>query len=69
MLMDDRKDPSTREAFAIYFGGGKDNIAEGLHIYDQMRKTAVQQYLARLKWATLDRSERLNGELKAYLDR
>jgi hypothetical protein len=69
LLQDDRKDPSTREAFAIFFAGGKDNIAEGLRIYDQMRKTALQQYLARLKSATLDRSERLNPELKAYLEK
>jgi hypothetical protein len=69
LLQDDRKDPSMRESFAIYFGGGKDNIAEGLRIYDQMRKMAVQQYLARLKWATLDRHERLNPGLKAYLDK
>lgn len=69
LTMDDRKDPSTREAFAIYFAGGKENIAEGLRIYDQMRKTALQQYLARLKWATLDRTERLNPELKACLQK
>ena len=29
MLQDDRKDPATREAFAIYFAGGKDNIRKG----------------------------------------
>ena len=38
LLQDDKKDPATREAFAIYFAGGKDNIREGLRIYDQMRK-------------------------------
>jgi hypothetical protein len=65
---DDRKDPSTRESFAIYFAGGKDNIAEGLKVYDEMRRRALQQYLARLKWATLDRSERLQPALKAYLE-
>jgi hypothetical protein len=68
LLQDDRKDPSTREAFAIYFAGEKDSIAEGLKVYDEMRRTALKQYLARLKWATLDRSERLHADLKAYLE-
>jgi hypothetical protein len=68
LTQDDRKDVSTRESFAIYFAGGKANIAEGLAEYDRMRKTALRQYLGRLKWATLDRSERLVPELKAFLD-
>jgi hypothetical protein len=68
MLQDDKKDPATREAFAIYFGGGKDNIREGLHIYNQMRRRHVEQYLARLKWATLDRADRLAPGLRAYIE-
>jgi hypothetical protein len=67
MLQDDKKDPATREAFAIYFGGGKDNIQEGLRIYREMRQRAVEQYLARLKWATIDRTERLAAGLRAYI--
>jgi|CXWL01.1.fsa_nt_gi hypothetical protein len=67
LVQDDHKDPSVRESFAIYFAGGKDKIGEGLKLYDQMRRTAMRQYLGRLKWATLDRSERLAPELKAYL--
>jgi hypothetical protein len=67
MLQDDRKDPATREAFAIYFAGGKDNIREGLKTYNQMRKRAIAQYLARLKWATIERAERLDPGLKAFL--
>jgi hypothetical protein len=68
MMQDDRKDPSTREAWAIYFAGGKDRIGDGLKTYDQMRKRHVEQYLARLKWATLDRAERLNPGLRKYLE-
>jgi hypothetical protein len=68
LVQDDRKDPSVRESFAIYFGGGKDNIGSGLRIYDNMRKTALRQYLGRLKWATLDRSERLQADLRAALE-
>ena len=38
LLQDDKKDPATRDAFAIYFAGGKANIQEGLRSIDQMRK-------------------------------
>jgi hypothetical protein len=65
---DEAKDSATREAFAIYFAGSKDKIRDGLAIYGQMRKRAVEQYLARLKWATLDRRERLHPGLKACLE-
>jgi hypothetical protein len=68
LVMDDAKDAATREAFAIYFGGSKDKIAEGMQIYKQMRARALDQYLARLKWATLDRSDRLHPKLRAYLE-
>ena len=68
MLQDDKRDSATAEAFAIYFGGSKDKIGEGMKVYRQMRKRAVQQYLARLDWATLDRHERLAAGLRAYLD-
>lgn len=67
MLQDDKKDPATREAFGIYFGDGKANIREGLQIYNEMRKRAVEQYLGRLKWATIERGERLNPGLKAFI--
>lgn len=67
LLMDDKKDPSTREAFAIYFAGGKDDIQEGLRIYDEMRRTFVEQYLGRLKWATIERRDRLDPGLRKYI--
>mgnify|MGYP001570015753 FL=1 len=67
LLQDDKKDPATREAFAIYFGGGKDNIKEGMTIYNAMRKRHVEQYLARLKWSTIERAERLDPRLRAYI--
>jgi len=68
LLQDDRKDPATREAFAIYFAGSKEQIGAGLRVYEQMRRRHVEQYLARLKWATLDRSERLAAGLRAYIE-
>jgi len=67
LLQDDRKDPATREAFAIYFGGGKDKIKDGMKIYNAMRKRGIEQYLARLKWATIERAERLDPGLRAYI--
>ncbi len=68
LLMDDRKDHATRPAWAIYFGGGTANIGEGLRVYNQMRRRFIEQYLARLKWATLDRGERLLPGLRAFID-
>lgn len=68
LLVADDKDSATREAFAIIFGGGKDNITEGLKTYDQMRRRQVEQYLDRLKWATVDRTERLYPALRAYIE-
>lgn len=68
LLMDDKKDNATRPAWAIYFAGGTDNIAEGLRVYNQMRRRFVEQYLARLKWATLERADRINPGLRAFLD-
>ena len=67
LVIDDRKDPATREAFGLYFGGGKANIRAGLAIYDEMRRTFVEQYLGRLKWATIERREKLNPGLSKYL--
>lgn len=68
LLQDDKKDPSVRESFAIYFGGSTEKIAEGMKVYRQMRQRHAEQYLARLKWATLDRGERLAPGLRAYLE-
>jgi hypothetical protein len=68
LLQDDKKDNATRPAWAIFFAGGKANVADGLKTYDEMRGRFVHQYLERLKWATLDRSERLHPGLRAYIN-
>src|SRR5438552_5564380 len=67
MVTDDKKDNAIREAFAILFSGGKDSIRDGLKIYHEMRRHALRQYLARLKWATIEREERLNPGLRAFI--
>ena len=36
-------------------------------VYDEMRRHALRQYLARLKWATIEREERLNPGLRAFI--
>jgi hypothetical protein len=68
MLLADDKDSATREAFAILFSGSKDKIESGLQTYESMRKRQVEQYLDRLKWATIDRAEHLSPGLRAYVD-
>ena len=68
LATEDKKDDATKPAWAIYFGGGKDNIGEGLAVYRAMRQHFVTQYLERLKWATLDRTDRLNSGLRASTD-
>jgi hypothetical protein len=68
LLMDDARDAATREAFAIYFAGGKAQIRDGLQIERAMRRRGLEQYLARLRWATLVRDERMHPGLRAVFD-
>ncbi len=67
MATDDNKDAAIREAFAIFFGGSKDKIGEGLQVYNDMRRRALEQYLARLRWATIEREDRLHPGLRAFM--
>lgn len=66
LLVSDDRDTATREAFAILFAGGKDKIADGLQLYDAMRRRQVQQYLERLHWATIERADHLVPGLRPY---
>ncbi len=68
LVMDDNKDAATREAFAIYFGGSREDIAGGLKLYSAMRRRGLQQYLTRLKWATLGRDDRMHPGLRAFIE-
>jgi hypothetical protein len=67
LLVADDKDTATREAFAILFGGSQEKIHEGLQKYEEMRARQVQQYLARLRWATLEREETIFPALRKYV--
>ena len=50
----------------LLFADGKDKIADGLKTYEEMRRRQVQQYLERLRWATIERTDHLNPALRAY---
>ncbi|MCH7697318.1 MAG: hypothetical protein IH865_00060 [Chloroflexi bacterium] len=67
LLVADDKDTATREAFAILFGGSQEKIQEGLQKYEKMRERQVRQYLARLRWATLEREETIFPALRKYV--
>ncbi len=67
LLVADDKDTATREAFAILFSGSTENIQAGLQKYEEMRGRQVQQYLARLRWATLEREATIFPALRAYV--
>ena len=66
LTTDDRKDNATRPAFALAFGGGREGAKDGLAEYDRMRAHFVRRYLERLKWATIDRTDRIAPGLRAY---
>ena len=67
LLVADDKDSATREAFAILFVGSQEKIQEGLKKYEEMRGRQVEQYLARLRWATLERKETIFLGLRKYV--
>ena len=67
LLVADDKDTATREAFAILFAGSQEKIQEGLQKYEEMRERQVRQYLARLRWATLEREETIFPALRKYV--
>ena len=67
MLVADDKDAATREAFAILLVGSSEKIQQGLEMYGMMRAHQVRQYLGRLRWATIEREEKLNSTLRSYI--
>ena len=67
MLVADDKDVATREAFAILLAGSSEKIQQGLEMYGMMRTHQVRQYLGRLRWATIEREEKLNPTLRSYI--
>jgi hypothetical protein len=68
LAADDEADETTREAWAVALGGGRLQLDHGRELVDEMRRRQVQDYVARLKAATIDRSRKLNQQLKVYID-
>jgi len=68
LAADDEADETTREAWAVALGGGRRQLDHGRELVDEMRRRQVQDYVARLKAATIDRSRKLNQQLKVYID-
>ncbi len=47
--------------------GSSEKIQQGLEMYGMMRAYQVRRYLGRLRWATIEREERLNSTLRSYI--
>ena len=69
-LVQDMKDPVLWEALAIIFGGGVANIADGMEVVKRFQREYMEQYLARMKWVGIGKTEdNLTPDLAAYLGR
>ena len=64
------KDPVLWEALAIIFGGGLANISAGMEVVKGLQQRYIEEYLARMKWAGIPKTEKnLSPDLAAYLRR
>lgn len=69
-LAQDLKDPVLWEALAIVIGGGVDNIAEGMAVVDDIKQRYIEDYLRRMQWAGVNKTEaNLSPDLAAFLRR
>ena len=69
-LVQDLKDPVLWEALAIIIGGGVANIAEGMAVVRDLQQRYIKDYLKRMQWAGLNKTEaNLAPELAAFLRR
>ena len=67
-LASEMKDPVLWEALAIIFGGGISNIVAGMEIVKGLQQQYIEQYLARMKWIGVGKTQgNLNQDLAAYL--
>ena len=63
-------DPVLWEALAIIIGGGVANIAAGMAKVKDLQQQYIEQYLARMKWAGIGKTEaNLSPDLAVYLRR
>ena len=64
------KDPVLWEALAIIFGGGLGNISAGMEVVRDLQQQYVEEYLARMQWAGIGKTEQnLSPDLAVYLRR
>ena len=64
------KDPVLWEALAIIFGGGLANISAGMEVVKDLQKRYIEEYLARMKWVGIPKTENnLSPVLASYLRR
>ena len=64
------KDPVLWEALAIIFGGGLANISAGMNVVRDLQQRYIEEYLARMKWVGVPRTEiNLSPALATYLRR
>ena len=69
-LVQDLNDPVIWEALAIFIGGGVANISAGMAVVKDLQQRYIEQYLRRMKWVGINRTEaNLAPELAAYLRR
>ena len=68
-LYSEMKDPVLWEALAIIFGGGLENITEGMEIVHNLKKAYITQYMARMRWVGIDKTiDNLAPGLRSYLE-
>ena len=69
-LVQEMNDPVLWEALAIIFGGGVANISEGMTVVKNLQQQYIEEYLARMKWAGIGKTEaNLSPDLAGYLRR
>ena len=69
-LVQDLKDPVLWEALAIIIGGSVAGIAQGMAVVDDLKRRYIEDYLKRMQWAGVNKTEaNLSPDLAAFLRR
>jgi hypothetical protein len=64
----DERDHVLWEALAVVFGGGVENIDEGMEIVTRMRRDWVNSYADRIEWTGIARRTNMIGALARWLE-
>ena len=69
-LSQEMRDPVLWEALAIIFGGSVANMAAGMEIVKDLQQRYMEEYLARMQWVGIGKTEaNLSPDLAVYLRR